>query len=441
MAIPEAKSAAVRPTIPMSRPKSLRNRIFLVLVLVSVIPVGVTLIAGTVVLRELVVATGSAGPWDQVARSGQELLDRIAQQDSPSPELLSAADTHREELAESVRLSRLYAFLGERVLVTLPFFVAGLFLLIFVLGFFAAVRVSRSLSGPVEELVTWTRALAAGHALPRKQPTQEEDEVEEFSLLRSSLRQTSEALREAHRRDLEHARMQSWSEMARRVAHDLKNPLTPMRMAADVAAGSGEADVAAAGEVLQEEIRRLDDLARTFSQFGRPPEGPMSDVDLDELLASLTTRLSTPAVPIRFTSPGRPVVVRGHLNALERVMRNLIANAQEASSQATSLSPVEIELRALDEGAEIRILDRGPGLPEEVRSRIWEPNFTTKPRGTGLGLPMVRQAILAHGGEVSAANREGGGAEFRIFLPGEPLEPSGPAESPGSPRPEGSVTR
>ncbi len=410
----------------MIRPQSLRNRIFLVLVLVSVIPVGLTLLAGTVMLRELVVTTGSAGPWDQVAQSGQILLDEVALQDAPSPELIAAAESHREELGESVRLSRLFTFLGERVLIALPLFAAGLFLLILAIGFLAANRISRNLSGPVEELVDWTRSLGAGEPLPAR-ASSEEGEVREFSLLRQALRQTSEELREAHRRELEHARTRSWSEMARRVAHELKNPLTPMRMAADLAARSREPDVAAAGDVLQEEIRRLDALARTFSQFGRPPEGPMSRVDLEELLSTLARRLSTPQQPIVLEAPGRQIEVTAHLNALERVLRNLLANALEASSEATptgkTAAPVEVTLRPLEAGVEIRVLDRGPGVEDELLRRIWEPDFTTKRRGTGLGLAMVRQAVHAHGGEVWAQNRAGGGAEFGIRLPLEPPEP------------------
>lgn len=400
----------------------------MVLLLVSVVPAVVTLAVGTVFLREVVVSTGRAGAWDEVAASGQGLFEEIETLESESTTLQRAAERHRTALAESVRFSRLYAFLGERVLILLPVFALLLMILVGGLALLAANWFSQGFSRPVETLVEWTRSLTSGEPLPPTGPIPRRGELTEFAHLQEALKAASVELAEARRRELEQTRMRSWSEMARKIAHELRNPLTPMAMAAQSVVQSGKPDTSEAGEVLIQEIRRLEELARAFAQFGRPPEGPMSCVDLTEMLGELTRRLSSDRFPIQLDAPEEPVVVRGHLGPLERVFRNLLSNAQEmilvkAESEAGQIAsgdPIRIELRASAAGAKVRVSDRGTGIPDKILTRIWEPEFTSKRKGTGLGLAIVRQVVRAHGGSAEAANRPEGGAEFVIMLPYDP---------------------
>jgi signal transduction histidine kinase len=118
-------------------------------------------------------------------------------------------------------------------------------------------------------------------------------------------------------------------------------------------------------------------------------------------------------------TPDREVFVEGHPVALERAVRNLVANALDAQASSTQIDqpPVELALDLEASWARLTVRDRGPGLPVGAESRIWEPDFTTKRRGTGLGLPLVRQVLEAHGGSVTAERRVGGGAEFQVLLP------------------------
>ncbi len=411
--------------------RSLRGRLFVALFLTAAVPAVLLLVGGALVFREVVVVTGSAGPWDQVAESGRALLDRVIEDPDSDPALVQAAERHREQLSESVRFSRLYAFLGGRVLLLLPFVAGGLLVLAAGLSLWSAKQVSRSLSRPVGEIVRWTEALGRGDRLPPASPEREAREIREVRSLRTALRGMEAELDRARERELREARTRSWTEMARRIAHDLRNPLTPMQMAARRAAASSDPGAAQAGEVLLEEIARLDDLSRSFAQFGRPPEGPPSVVDLPELLAHLARRVDPDGRVLDLEVPMGGATVEGHPVALERAIRNLVVNALDAHAETERAATrsggrgrqerVRVELVAdgvaSPDQVHVLVLDRGPGLPPGDEDRIWDPEFTTKRRGTGLGLPLVRQVLEAHGGLVRAWNRPGGGAAFEVSLP------------------------
>jgi signal transduction histidine kinase len=185
-------------------------------------------------------------------------------------------------------------------------------------------------------------------------------------------------------------------------------------MAAVTVARSEAEEVRDAGTVLMEEISRLDEMARTFSQFGRMPEGPPSLVDLSELLEALVSQHRTVGPPVRF-DPSQPLPpILGHFDALQRCFRNLLLNALDASREGGA---VEVRCWAEGDAVVTEISDSGQGIPPDALHRIWDPDFTTKSSGTGLGLPLVRQTILAHKGRVDGRNRPEGGAVFRVVLP------------------------
>jgi signal transduction histidine kinase len=202
------------------------------------------------------------------------------------------------------------------------------------------------------------------------------------------------------------------------VAHELKNPLTPMRFALrTLQRGAPDGPEAReALEVMEAESARLEELARTFAQLGRMPEGPPSDVDLRELLDYLLRTHLPPQVASSLDAPDGLPCVHGHHDALSRAFANLLLNAGEVVSAAGG-GGVRVEVRQAGAEVEVRVLDDGPGIRPEHVERVWEPDFTTKSRGTGLGLALVRQTVQAHGGRVWARNRSGGGAEFGVALP------------------------
>jgi len=398
--------------MPSLRVRSFQGRIFLAILLVVFVPAAIGVVGGMLTLRSIGTRTGTLGAWDAVAATGQDLLDAVQRAEAGDSVLRQAAERHREALSESVRMSRVYALLAERAVQALPIVAVGAGLLVALLAFLTARFLSRGFGRPIAELAGWTERIARGEPLPA--PSEGETPVEELATLRDALRRMADQLEEGRRRTIENARMRSWTDLARKVAHEIKNPLTPMRMAAVTLARGREGPEAEAGRILREEIDRLDELARTFSQYGRMPEGPRSRVDLGELLTSLSTQHASDATPIEVHLLGH-VEVDAHYDALERALRNLILNAVEAHDGEGGR--VDVTLEADPAEAVIRVEDRGSGIPPELLEEIWNPDVTTKRHGTGLGLAMVRQTVAHHGGTVRAGNRPGGGATFEVRLP------------------------
>jgi len=275
-------------------------------------------------------------------------------------------------------------------------------------------HLSRQLSRPIDELVGWTQLIRRHEALPVGAQTRG---APEFEALRQALRELAAALAAARERELEAERLRAFREVARRVAHEIKNPLTSMRIAVDQLGrpdGRTAARADMAIQVLAAETDRLDRLAKEFSEFGRLPEGPQSEVDVVELLEELGRTAVPDGVEVRLTThDGRRTVV-GHYEPLRRAFSNIYRNAAEAMKGTGS---IDVTVTGDAAGLAITIADHGPGIPAEYLQKVFEPYFTTKDDGTGLGLALVRVTLEAHRGTISVRETSGGGATFAIVFP------------------------
>jgi two-component system nitrogen regulation sensor histidine kinase NtrY len=192
------------------------------------------------------------------------------------------------------------------------------------------------------------------------------------------------------------------------VAHELRGPLTAARLALRQLPADG-----AAAQVLADETGRLERMAREFAEFGRLPEGPEAPVDLGELIAAVLAGVvpADTCPVVRNIEPG--LAVRGHYEPLRRAIENLVRNAVSFTTEAG------IAVTALRVPGEVRLIvrDHGPGVPEDMKQRIFEPYVTTRAGGTGLGLALARQTILAHAGRLTVEDAAGGGAAFVVAFP------------------------
>jgi signal transduction histidine kinase len=215
-------------------------------------------------------------------------------------------------------------------------------------------------------------------------------------------------------------KMTTFAEVARIVAHEVKNPLTPIRLSIDylkeLAARDPARYRAESPAVLEEIAQSVDDLehaAMEFSDFARLPALQREDRDLAELLAGWLAPYASSA-DVRFEPPDGAVRAAVDPRLLKRALFNLLANAWQSASPPP---PVTVRLNAADGAAWIRVSDAGPGVPPELLERLFEPYFTTKASGTGLGLLIARRIVEEHGGSIEARNRPEGGLTVEIRLP------------------------
>jgi signal transduction histidine kinase len=414
-----------------------RTRLVLILSLFAIVPALVlTLLWSGTVSSVLPFVTGRAA-WDSVAASGERAI-AAARQAPLTASQRRAIDAHERELRSSVEQARRYSFLAERSVRVIA--VAGLLALLILTG--AASRVaghlSRQLSRPLDELVRWTDLIGHGESLP---PPPERTVVSrvarngedgpmievttsrvrgapEFETLRRSMREMVSELEHGRQQAVEAERLQAFRETARRVAHEIKNPLTPIRFALARLRGHAPQELQEDVDVISVESERLDRMAKSFAEFGRLPEGPPSEVDMGELVRYTARSCVPPGIALDLQIDENLPRIYGNNGALAGALSNVLLNAVDASSGkgriTVSVLPAKMGER---DAVRVSVADNGKGIAPESLERIWEPYVTYKPGGTGLGLAIARQAIWAHDGTVNATSTLGNGTEIQFTIP------------------------
>ena len=404
----------------MLRRRSLERKLFLWLGLLAVLPALAVLIVSLGAGGRSLRLIGTLGPWSRVAESGRVLIEQAETGPAADSALIAAAAAHRQNLSESLLQAARWEYLGERLAALAPLVAGGLAVLLVVVALVISRGLARQLARPIRELVEWAGRLGRGEAIPPPTDT-EVGELVDVQVLRSAIRNAATEIEAGRRRSLEAERTRAWGEMARRVAHEMKNPLTPLRLAAhrlDRAAATTPS-LRETADVIREETDRLDALAKGFAMLGRPTPGPAAEIDLAELLEGLLESDVPATIRRRLEVASGTSRVLGHYDALQRAFRNLIRNAVEAIGEANGSGggAIEVRVRPVDDQVEIAIADDGTGIPDGLAEAIFEPDRSLKANGTGLGLAIVRQVTAAHGGSVVARNRAPHGAEFIIRLP------------------------
>jgi signal transduction histidine kinase len=278
--------------------------------------------------------------------------------------------------------------------------------------------VSASVTRPVEALSKGASAIARGE-LGYQVPVAATGEVGE---LVTTFNTMSEDLRSAKERAAAAERIAAYQEVARRVAHEVNNSLTPIRMSMEtlLAAHSRREGFDAifdssAGAVL-EEVERLRRFVREFNEFARLPAAKVATLDLSELVEGVLSLYSSSPEGIRIARELTPGLrVRADRDQLVQVLENLLGNARQAISDSGTIT---VRTLALDEReVALEVEDTGKGVSSDIHSRIFEPYFTTKGEGTGLGLAIVKRIAQEHGGRVEELGEPGKGARFRFTLP------------------------
>jgi nitrogen fixation/metabolism regulation signal transduction histidine kinase len=348
------------------------------------------------------IETPDLGPHWVVSRLPDELVER-ARRIAESVRLLESLRREEDRLSGGLLAAFLVVY-GLTLFVAVP------------LGLALASRLTR----PLEVLGVGIDRVAAGDLetrVPAAGGREMRRLLSHFNEMAARLARQREDL-------LRLEKVSTWRDMSRRLAHEIKNPLTPIQLAAQEirdAYGGGDETygrlLREGTDIIEEEVRSLRELVRSFSELGRLPEPDLRVVRASEIRDEIQALYGS-----RIEATGdrwEDLRLRCDPSQIHRLLINLVNNARAAQEETGTDEPVEIHLAS---GGPQRlclsVLDRGPGVPEGDRGRIFEPDFTGRSEGMGLGLAIVETIAKAHGGHIDVGDRPGGGAVFTLTLNG-----------------------
>jgi signal transduction histidine kinase len=286
-----------------------------------------------------------------------------------------------------------------------------------------SLAVGRALATPIGQLRRASAAVGAG-SLRVRLPERSRDE---FGELFASFNRMTRRLRRARARELRSARVLAWGEMARQVAHEIKNPLTPIKLSVQHLRRAHRDRHPQFEEVLESnvdqilaEIDRLSDIARAFSRYGAPADaaGPVVPVSAPTVIRDALMLYRSGDRHVRYVDivdPDLPLVL-ARPDELKEVLLNLVENARAALDGEGEITVRACRAEDAVDRVDLEVRDDGAGIPPEQLDRIFEPHFSTRSTGTGLGLAIVRRIVESWGGTVQAESEVGTGTVVRVRL-------------------------
>jgi signal transduction histidine kinase len=293
-------------------------------------------------------------------------------------------------------------------------------LLAILLSGWAAARVTR----PVEQLAAAASEVAAGNLNTKVEVTS----ADELGQLAEAFNRMTRDLLEQKERLVQAERVAAWRELARRLAHELKNPLFPLQLTVENLVRARQQSPQQFEEILQEssatllaEIANLKAIISRFSEFSKMPHPQLQRVQLNDvvhgamrLFQAQLQSSERPAIPCNLALDDNLGDIAADSELLHRAISNLILNAMDAMPQSGTLT---IRTHAETDSVHLEISDTGVGLTLEERERLFTPYYTSKQHGTGLGLAIVQSVVSDHGGSISVQSEPGHGTTFHIELP------------------------
>jgi nitrogen fixation/metabolism regulation signal transduction histidine kinase len=295
----------------------------------------------------------------------------------------------------------------------------------------SAARISR----PIEELSAAAQDVAAGHWERKVQAgssNNKKDNKDEVAQLVASFNQMTDELLRQRDRALQAERVAAWRELARRLAHELKNPMFPLQITIENLVKARQQNSPEFEEIFAEststllaELRNLNKIVGRFSDFSKMPVPQLRRVNANQMLEEIaklfTPQLASAAKPIRLETKLTlgDANISGDPELLRRALDNLVLNAIDAMPDGGTLRMTTLDSEA---NVTVEISDTGTGLNEEEASRLFSPYYTTKQHGTGLGLAIAQSVISDHGARISVSSRPGEGTTFRMEFQRRPAK-------------------
>ncbi len=287
---------------------------------------------------------------------------------------------------------------------------------IWVLSLAVVGYMSSRISAPIEQLTAGLSELALGR-FDTRLAANRDDEVGRAIY---AFNETAARLQQNRSRLVYLTQVASWQMLARKMAHELKNSLTPIRLTVEeILARQPEADTAflqQAARIVVDEVESLERRVRAFSEFAAEPQNNPAAIDVNVLLEERARllRAAHPDVTYQMETESNPLFVWADADQVKGILTNLLENAAEAAGAGGVVLSVT---RAHERNVVVEVHDSGPGLTAEARSMLFEPSISFKKHGMGLGLAISRKNALVAGGDLAAIDGRLGGAAFRLLIP------------------------
>jgi two-component system, NtrC family, nitrogen regulation sensor histidine kinase NtrY len=358
---------------------------------------------------ERFVLSGNEGDrLDYLVRHGSEVWVYSRPMGGVAMERLSRQYRQARELVQTGRVRDLRrGFIYTFILITVGIWGLSLALLAYL---------AHRVSSPIQQLTGGLTEFARGNLAVRV-PVERDDEIgraiQAFNHMAGQLKESTERL-------VYLTQLASWQTLARKMAHEIKNSLTPIRLTVEEMVArqsdSNRAFVEQAAQIVVEEVESLERRVRAFSEFAAEPPLQPAPLDINALLEERIAFLRSGHPDVHYDlrlCPERPTAYADE-DLIKGVVNNLLENAADAAGSSGTVLGVT---SAADGKVAIEIHDSGPGLSPQVRETLFQPTISFKKRGMGLGLSIARKSALLSGGDIVLVKGELGGAGFRVLLP------------------------
>ena len=297
----------------------------------------------------------------------------------------------------------------------------NIYILLFAIAIFVTIFISRNITKPLQLIKDKIGRIKLG-STNEKIEWKRKDEIgaliSEYNRMIDEMGRSAELLAKSEREG-------AWREMAKQVAHEIKNPLTPMKLSTqylqkawDDKAPDWDKRLKSFTRTLTEQIETLSTIASGFSDFAKMPVPKIEKIELVNILQNaidIFNNRKKYSIELKYSGEKNYFII-GDKNQMIRVFNNLIKNSIQAMSDL-DFGKIIIKISSSEKEHIIKITDNGTGIPEGQTDNIFSPSFTTKSSGTGLGLAIVKSIISEAGGEISFKSEEGNGTTFEIRLP------------------------
>lgn len=334
------------------------------------------------------------------------------------PELVDYSRKISDAVADYERLNK--HSLSLQMQFSAIFIVAGLFLLVLSIG--GGMMFASQIIGPIRKLLIATNQLQHGDLSVRVSEDGPKDD--ELIVLSKAFNTMVQQLDKQQKELLIAQRALAWSDVARMIAHEIKNPLTPIQLASNMLQKKFEDEVSdkeSFKKYIQTILRHTSDigsLLNEFVNFAKMPSPKFSNIDLVKLLKDFvdSRSLLNDRVVYEFESNLDNLEFSCDQSQMMQVLINLFKNAEDAIEDAKTKGIIKLHLKVDSSKIVVSVLDNGSGFPLDIITKVGEPYFTTRVKGTGLGVAIVQKIITEHGGAIAIGNGSDGGAEIKLIF-------------------------